>query len=320
MPDLTQKCRPGGKAGISSVSVVNETLTPFVDRYLTEQRRLGTLSPSTAISRSYRLYRLSASFGRRPIAQFTARAIERWLLSLEHLAPGTRRLHLANVRTFSKWLIAQGVIRKDPTRGFEVHKPRAVPRALNPDKIALTLGSLPDTRARTVVVLMLYCGLRCMEVAGLQTGDYDARARTVMVVGKGGHERVLPVPVAAAVVVDLYLAERGVVSGPLVRSLADPSKGLKAATISELVGGWMRDAGVKTGRFDGVSAHALRHTAGSDVLEQSGNLRAVQEMLGHASLTTTQIYLRRASLGQLRQAMEGRRYAAPSRPVVPSAG
>jgi site-specific recombinase XerC len=75
-----------------------------------------------------------------------------------------------------------------------------------------------------------------------------------------------------------------------------------------MVAEWMRAAGVKRRPYDGNSAHALRHTAASDVLEVSGDLRAVQAMLGHSQLQTTSIYLRRAELGRLRDAMTGRPY------------
>jgi integrase len=79
-------------------------------------------------------------------------------------------------------------------------------------------------------------------------------------------------------------------------------------TISGMVSEWMRAAGVKSWARDGVSAHALRHTCASDVLEHSKDLRAVQDMLGHRHLQTTSVYLRRANLDRLREAMGGRRY------------
>lgn len=80
------------------------------------------------------------------------------------------------------------------------------------------------------------------------------------------------------------------------------------AEVSILVGAWMQAAGIKSHRYDGVSAHALRHTAASDVLDQCNDLRAVQAMLGHRHLNTTAIYLRRTSAHQLREAMAGRSY------------
>lgn len=84
--------------------------------------------------------------------------------------------------------------------------------------------------------------------------------------------------------------------------------GISPPCTSGRVAKWAKLAGIKDHRWDGVSAHALRHTAASDVLERSNNLQAVQEMLGHADLATTSIYLRRVAAGRLREAMEGRKY------------
>lgn len=109
---------------------------------------------------------------------------------------------------------------------------------------------------------------------------------------------------------DAYLDRFPASFGPLVRSYRDPSKSLGADTLSGMVAEWMRAAGVKRRSRDGVSAHCFRHTAASDVLDNCNDLRVVQQMLGHQHLTTTAIYLRRASMGKMREAMAGRRYLA----------
>jgi site-specific recombinase XerD len=284
------------------------TLSPWIVRYLNEQRRLGKLSTETARGAGYRLARLDNSFGNRPINQLTRTAIERWLATLADLAVTTRRTNLATIGTFCRWLVRHDVIRHDPTTDITIRKPRAVPRALNADQIAHLTGALPDERAQLIAVLMLHLGLRCCEVATANVEDYDPRTETILVRGKGGHERMLPVPAPATIVLRRYLSGRAGSTGPLIRSRTHPAQGLSANRISMLMAGWMRDAGIKHGRFDGVSAHGLRHTAASDTLDRSGDLVAVQEMLGHASLTTTQIYLRRAGLDRLRAAMNGREY------------
>jgi site-specific recombinase XerC len=286
------------------------TLSGLVDRYLAEQQALGNLGRDTAIRDGYRLRRFADSFGQRPLDQLTARAVERWLMSLEHLSAGTRRLNLSNVRSFCRWLIERDLIRRDPTARIRVRKPRTVPRGLTRDQVVRLVAALPDLRALVIVVLMIQCGLRCCEVSRLEVADYDAHDQTIRVVGKGGHERVLPVPVLAQHVLRAHLVERGTVGGPMVQSRNRPGRALVALTISTLMAGWMRDAGIKVAAHDGVSAHALRHTCASDVLDKCGNVRTVQTMLGHKSLATTEVYLRRASQGQLREAMEGRDYAA----------
>lgn len=101
----------------------------------------------------------------------------------------------------------------------------------------------------------------------------------------------------------------GRIAGPLIRS-HDGSTGLNRKTISDYVGRWIRSAGIKGGKYDGRAAHALRRTAASDVMDKVGDVRIVQAMLGHVKIETTAVYLRPVPLDQMREAMEGRNYAA----------
>lgn len=284
-----------------------DTLHPYVSDYLRVRR--DDLGRGAARGQEYELRRFARLFGRRPLEQLTARAVERWLAELAHLAPSTRRGRLSTVRGFCRWMLDEGHIAEDPTlRVKRISQPRSVPRAMPWDAVVRLMGSLPDRRARAICSLMVGLGLRCVEVERASVGDYDQRAGTLLVTGKGGHERVLPVPVEVAAELDRYLAQVGTVAGPLIRSQRHPWRGVDAGTLSNYMSEWMRAAGVKRARRDGVSAHALRHTAASDVLDRCGDLRVVQEMLGHAQLSTTSIYLRRANLGQMREAMSGRDY------------
>ena len=101
----------------------------------------------------------------------------------------------------------------------------------------------------------------------------------------------------------------GCTGGPLIRSQLHPAQHLAPATLSQYLRRWMRDAGVKARALDGRSAHGLRRTALSDVMDRSGDIRVVQEMAGHRDLdTTARHYLRRVPLDRLREAMEGRTY------------
>jgi integrase-like protein len=125
--------------------------------------------------------------------------------------------------------------------------------------------------------------------------------------GKGGHQRVLPVSDETWDAVLAYLREHPTTAGPLIRSYLNPHRGVNPAYISTLVGRWMSDAGVKQRSRDGRSAHALRHTAATDMLRAGAHLRDVQQALGHASLSTTQKYLPWV-VGSLKEAMSGRTY------------
>lgn len=285
------------------------TLTQFTDHYVTGRLARGEINKRTAKGMRYNLRSFDASFSNRPLSQLGPRAVERWMGQIGHLSPSSRRNHLSAVRGFCAWMIDHGHLDADPTAKVQrIRQPRSVPRALAHEEVTRLLASLPDLRARVIVMLMVGCGLRCVEVSRLSVTDYDPHGRVIFVVGKGGHERELPVPDSVAVVLDHYLEEQGVIDGPLIRSADGRGNGLSAETISTYVSRWMASAGLKHGRWDGRSAHALRHTAASDVLDRGAQITVVQAMLGHSSAAVTSIYLRRANIGQLRSAMEGRDY------------
>ncbi|MCU4184040.1 tyrosine-type recombinase/integrase [Acidiferrimicrobium sp. IK] len=284
------------------------SLPLLIAEYTQRGAAAGRFTADTGRRIGWRLVRLTVALGDRPASALDSEVIDEWLTSIAGYAPGTRRLNLSTVRCFCRWLRDRGVIPTDPTSHVKLPAVRSVPRAFTRDQVASLLEVLPDRRAVAIVRLMIDAGLRCVEVSRLQVSDYDPRDRTLLIVGKGGHERMLPAPAATAAALDAYLLECPAPAGPLLRSTQVASRALTAQYIGRIVGEWIEEAGIKSGRNDGRSAHALRHTAASDVLDACHDLRVVQEMLGHRSLTTTQIYLRRASLGQLREAMEGRDY------------
>lgn len=282
----------------------------LVREYLDERARLGHMGRNTVPVVRVHLLAFARSMGKRPLRMVGRRDVERFLAAADGLSAGYRRNRVSALRTFSRWLLEHRHVDRDFMAGIEAPRPpRAVPRAMAPGDVGELLAACPDARGRLMVWLMVGEGLRCCEVAGLEIGDYDRGPGILTVVGKGGHQRVLPVTKACAQAIDEYLGEFPAGAGPLVRSYRDSGLGLSAKAVGRLVSTWMRDAGVKRRPLDGRSAHALRHTAASDVLDSCGDLRVVQQMLGHAHLQTTAIYLRRARLGQLREAMEGRRYS-----------
>jgi integrase/recombinase XerC len=274
-------------------------LADAVHAYLTERRALGDFRPNSCHQIRWRLSLLvKACPPGLAVAALDRHHVTAWQQSLAGQRPATRRAALSSVRTFCRWAQAEGLLDGDPTaRLGRVVEPRADTRALSAAKVARLRLVLPDLRAELIVALMFGVGLRCCEVARLDVDDYDPDPERpeIRVVGKGDHERRLPVPAAVAGLVDKWLADRPP-RGPLV--------GLSAARLSVLVSGWFSDAGLKRHAYDGVSAHALRHTFASDVLDRCGNVRVAQALLGHQSLATTQRYLRPASMDQMRAAAD----------------
>lgn len=244
------------------------------------------------------------SYGNRPPERFGPADLDRWLETRSHLASGTRRTEWSIVRGFARYLLERGTIRRDPfIRRKAPRVPRSVERALSIDECEALEAVLPDARAWAVYSLMRWVGLRRAEVLSLQVGDWDRRNGTIRVVGKGGHERIEPVPEWVASRLRAYLAETGASAGPLIRTL-DGRRRLGPCYLGRLVAQWMRDAGIKHAPHDGYAPHALRHTIASELIESGADVRVVQELLGHVSLTSTQVYLRRANVGRVREAME----------------
>lgn len=256
----------------------------------------------TAIRQRSVLRGFAVSFGRRAPKNMGAADIERWMVSRRGISTSTMRQELVTVRGFVTWLRREGHLFRDPMRDIRNPRlPRSVPRSLTQVQVASLLAVLPDARANAIVMLMLGLGLRRAEVARLQCGDWDQVARTLHVVGKGDHERLLPVPARVATALDEYRVQ--VTAGHLIRRL-DGRGPLTTNRISELMQTWMTAAGIKRAAWDGKACHSLRHTLASEVADVEPDLRVLQQILGHVNLTSTQIYIRGAEMTKLRVALE----------------
>lgn len=241
------------------------------------------------------------------VRQLSRSHVEEWLSKVE-LSPASTRTRLSQVHGFAAWAIEHGLLKKDPTIGVRrPREPRRLPRGLPGEDIARLLEYCPDNRGRLIVLLMTQEGLRRKEVAGLQFGDIDRDERMLLVRGKGGHERVLPISDETWRVLLRYLAEHPAKAGPLVRSYHDGRSPLSAVTIGRIVSEWMFATDIKQAPYDGRSAHSCRHTMATDMLKAGAHIRDVQAALGHRSIVTTQRYLP-LLVNDLRDAMGGRRY------------
>jgi site-specific recombinase XerD len=280
--------------------VLQATLTHVREAELRKE-----MAHSSARTHRYELHRFARAVGfDRPVNKITRRHIERYLEeSGRTVSATTVRARLSHIRTFFDWAVERRLVKSNPTTGIPNAKvPRRLPRALPAAEVAKAYAACRGSRERLMVALAVQCGLRVAEIASLQIGDVDFRTRSLTVVGKGDKERALPVPSEAWAAVTAYLEEVHARSGPLIRSERCEHEGLSAERVSALLSRLMRDAGLKE------SGHALRHTFATDVLRGGANVREVQLALGHACLSTTQIYLGRVSVEELREAMEGRRY------------
>jgi site-specific recombinase XerD len=291
------------------------TLDPYIRRYLDERRRRGELVPETCRVIEKALRTFSENYGRRPIDKLSPRDIERWLETMvaAGLKPSTRGMRLSSLRVFLDWCRTKKYLRSDPMLGIKApRRPRMAVQTINTVDVDSILAACPDARARAIVTLMYVLGTRCVEVARLNVEDYDRVTRTLRLVGKGLHEREVPVPPRAAVALDAYLAEFPASSGPFFRSYSNAGERVQSHYVSKLVSRWCRAAGVKHRPFDGVSAHAFRRTAATELLMATNDLTATQELLGHASPATLAPYLKRAHVERIREALAVRLDGDPS--------
>lgn len=268
---------------------MNDPVAGFL-RHLAAER---PASPHTL--RSYRadLTEFQTSLGgAAAVVAADARAVRGWLATLyaRRLEPSSISRKLAAVRSLYRFLVRRGVVGASPAR--ELRGPR-VPRKLVSflpvdEAHALVEGRSMGgaSRARDLAMLeLLYAsGLRVSELAGLDVADLDPDASTVRVLGKGARERIVPYGSMAARALDAWLGERGPYDGPLFVNARGGR--LTTRSIAAVVTRRARAAGI--GRR--VSPHTLRHTFATHLLDAGADLRAIQELLGHRRLSTTQRY------------------------------
>jgi integrase/recombinase XerC len=269
-------------------------LAAFLKRLATERR----LSPHTVEAYEHDLRALLDFCEREQIASFTALDsfhVRRFAAESHRRGLGARSVarRLSAVRTFLNYLIETGVLKSNVGVHVQAPKaPRRLPATLDADQVASLLaisGDDPATlRDRAMLELFYSSGLRLAELVGLDLGAVDAADRTVRVLGKGSKARVVPVGKQALAALADWLAVRSELARPGELALFVGRRGERVSprTVQKRVNEWAKRQGTTTG----VHPHMLRHSFATHVLESSRDLRAVQEMLGHASLSTTQIY------------------------------
>lgn len=279
-------------------------LSQLVLIYVRERVAAGEWCPTTVPSLRRTLLRFA---GHAAVKAHELEAHHVMHFQAEHpAAASTRRQRFSTIRGFCQWLVRNGHLDTDPTADLKApRQPRPVPRAYPSELVARLLEVVPDRRARLIVLLEVQEGLRACEVARLEVGDVDFHDREIRVNGKGARERILPVSDETWEALELYLRQFPAKAGPLIRSYNDPKAGICAAYVVSMMGRWLRAAGVAEG-----GGHGLRHTMATQLLRGGADVRDVQNALGHASLSSTSVYLPFSDAKRLRGVMGGRRYGA----------
>ena len=196
---------------------------------------------------------------------------------------------LSALRSLLDFLVREGLARANPARSVRAPKvARRLPKALDPDEVSSLLDGAPPERYEAVrdlamLELLYSSGLRLAEVQGLSLGDLDLKSGLVSVLGKGSKRRIVPVGGKARDALGRWLSIRRGGDEPAV-FVTRSGRRLGTRSIQERVRRFARRHGIE------LHPHMLRHSFASHLLESSGDLRAVQELLGHADIGTTQIY------------------------------
>jgi integrase/recombinase XerC len=272
----------------------HKELAEFLQSLKTERR----LSPHTVTAYQRDLNALLGFCEREKIASFAtldSYQLRRFAAESHRRGLGARSVarRLSAVRTFLSHLVERGELKSNAGVHVQAPKPpKHLPSTLDADQVASLLaigGDEPlEIRDRAILELFYSSGLRLAELVGLNLGDVDVNDRMVRVVGKGSKERVVPVGRKALAALHDWHQVRSELapSGEPALFVSRQGRRISRRSVQVRVNHWAKVQAVPTG----VHPHMLRHSFATHLLESSKNLRAVQEMLGHASLSTTQIY------------------------------
>ena len=214
-------------------------------------------------------------------------------LHRQGLGPKSLQRLLSAVRSFYRWLMREGYADHNPATAVKAPRaPAKLPATLDSDAVTRLLDIKEDSplaiRDKAIMELFYSSGLRLSELAGLRWDQIDPASGLITVTGKGNQTRVVPIGSYAAKALAKWQKVRGAFAGFEVPHIFVSNRGtpISVRTIQSRIRHWAR----KQGLPQQVYPHLLRHSFASHMLESSGDLRAVQELLGHADISTTQVY------------------------------
>lgn len=281
---------------------VSDAWRAALDRFADDLRRRGAAARTReAYATDLEQLAAWATAARLAPEAMTTRVLRRYAASLSEreAAATTVARKLAAIRAFFRTMREHGDVASNPAELVPTPKrPQRLPRVLKADEVAALLDRIPastplELRDRAMFELAYGCGLRAEELVRLEVGSVLFDAEELRVEGKGSKTRIVPAGEAALRAVARYL-ERG---RPVLADAAQPTgalllsksgRRLSTSDVRRRLAVWTRRVGLQ----GGLTPHALRHSFATHLLDGGADLRAIQEMLGHATISTTQIYTR----------------------------
>ena len=221
--------------------------------------------------------------------------IRNWVAGLHRQGMGSKTLQrkLSSLRSFYHFLIRRSILKNNPAVDIRAPKSASkLPDTLDTDSLTQLLNIPADSilaiRDRAIMELFYSSGLRLSELANLDLDSIDLSEKSLRAIGKGKKERLLPIGSKAIEALQTWLEKRNTMANEPENALFVSKRGSRISTrsIQQRLSYWRK----KQGLTQHIHPHKLRHSFASHILESSGDLRAVQELLGHADISTTQIY------------------------------
>ena len=270
-----------------------------IDRFLTSYADERNASPHTFRAYARDLDQLRGFAATRLGHEPEVDEIDLWILRAffadlhaRRLSPTSAGRKLATFRSFFRYLCREGRLSKNPARSLVApRKDQRIPSFLQEQEAGALLSSVDKKESHperdAAILEMLYStGMRCAEIVGLRFDDVDQASRMVRIIGKGRKERIVPFGTHALSALKNYISVRrpGTAQMPLFEGRQGAA--LSDRTVRRIVERGLKRADIRTK----ASTHTIRHSFATHILQRGGDLRSIQELLGHSSLSTTQKY------------------------------
>lgn len=280
--------------------MINKPYFPSFKAYLKLERSLSSNSIEAYLNDVQKLFQYFESVGKTPhVKEITTADLKLFISWINELAmlPSTQARVVSGIKSFFDFLLLEQIITEDPSALLETPRlSRKLPDVLNIEEInglsdAIDASKPEGMRNKAILEVLYSCGLRVTELINLRISNVFPDAEFIRVIGKGNKERIVPIGQSALKYIKIYLEESRV-HVPVQKGYEDfiflnrRGSGLSRISVFTLI----KDLALKSGLKKSISPHTFRHSFATHLIEGGADLRAVQEMLGHSSITTTEIY------------------------------
>ncbi|ALL06529.1 integrase [Pedobacter sp. PACM 27299] len=280
--------------------MINNPYIPAFKAYLKLERSLSGNSIAAYINDVQKLSQYFESLDQRPsVKEITSADLKRFISWINELGmlPSTQARVISGLKSFFSFLILEQIIVEDPSALLETPRlGKKLPDVLNIEEInglieAIDASKPEGMRNKAIIELLYGCGLRVSELTNIRISNIFADSEFVKIVGKGNKERIIPIGATALKYIKIYL-DSSRVHIPVKKGYEDyiflnrRGTGLSRISVFTII----KDLAIASGLKKSISPHTFRHSFATHLIEGGADLRAVQEMLGHSSITTTEIY------------------------------